>query len=335
MKPLFAAALCAASCLLMAGASRAEAIKIGAVKTGASGVVFIAQEKGYFAAEGVPAELVYFESAQPIAVAAASGAIDFGVTAPTGGLYNLAGQGALKIISGGVLEAPGFKGAGYLVSTNAYAAGLHTLKDFAGHSFGVSQIGSPPHYALGLLADKEGFDIHGLRIVPLQSIPNIASALSGGQIDATILTNSPSIDPKVESGEIKRLGWVGDETPWQFNLTFTSTKTADERADTIRRFLRAYLHAARDYHDAFTGADGKETLGPGSAALLAIMAKYLGQSIDAVKLGIGYNDPEERLDVKDVMHQVDWFKAQGMLKTDATGADMIDKRYAVALPGRD
>ncbi len=64
----------------MPAAAGAEAIKIGAVKTGSSGVVFIAQERGYFAAEGVPAELVYFRSAQPIAVAAASGAIDFGVT---------------------------------------------------------------------------------------------------------------------------------------------------------------------------------------------------------------------------------------------------------------
>jgi NitT/TauT family transport system substrate-binding protein len=333
MKPASRSALLfLALWLLMPSWAAAEAIKIGAVKTGTTGVVFIAQERGYFAAEGVPAELVYFESAQPIAVAAASGAIDFGVTAPTGGLYNLAGQGAVKIIAGAVQEAPGFKSASYLVSSHAYDAGLHAFKDFAGHSFGVSQIGSPPHYALGLLADKYGFDIHGMRVVALQSIPNIGSALSGGQIDATILTASPAIQPAIERGDIKRLGWVGDETPWQFNLTFTSTKTANERSDTVERFLRAYRHAARDYHDAFTGADGKETLGPGSADLLAIMAKYLGQTVDEAKLGIGYNDADERLDVKDVNHQVEWFKAQGMLKTDATGADMIDKRYAVALP---
>jgi NitT/TauT family transport system substrate-binding protein len=316
----------------MPAVAGAESIKIGVVKTGSTGVVFIAQERGYFAAEGVPAEIVYFGSSEPIAVASASGAIDFGVTAPSGGLYNLAGQGAVKIIAGGVEEAPGFKGASYLVSSRAYDAGLKTLNDFVGHSFGVSQIGSTPHYALGLLADKEKFDIHGVRVVALQSIPNIASALAGGQIDATILTASPAIQPAIERGAIKRLGWVGDETPWQFILTFTSTKTADTRSDTVGRFLRAYRHAARDYHDAFTGADGKETLGPGSAELLAIMAKYLGQTVEEAKLGIGYNDADERLDVKDVIHQVEWFKAQGMLKTDATGADMIDKRYAVALP---
>ncbi len=238
----------------------------------------------------------------------------------------------MKIIAGAVAEAPGFHSASYLVSSHAYEAGLHAFKDFAGHSFGVSQIGSTPHYALGLLADKYGFDIHSVRVVALQSIPNIGSALAGGQIDATILTASPAIQPMIERGDIKRLGWVGDETPWQFNLTFTATKTADTRSDAITRFLRAYLHAAHDYHDAFTGADGQGRLwGQDQAELLAIMAKYLGQTVEEAKLGIGYNDAGERLDVKDVLHQVEWFKAQGMLKTDAIGADMIDE---AAMPCR-
>jgi len=323
----------AAACAC-AAAAHAEAIKIGAVKTGASGVIFIAQEKGFFAAEGVPAELVYFESAQPIAVAAASGAIDFGVTAPTAALYSLGGQGSVRIIAGAVQEEPGFRGAAYLVSAAAYQAGLRSFKDFGGHSFGVSQVGSPPHYALGLLAEKFGFDIKSMRVVPLQSIPNIASAIAGGTVDATILTQSPALLPMVERGEVKRLGWVGDETPWQFNLAFSSTRTADGRADTVARFLRAYRRAARLYHDAFTGSDGKEHEGPGAAELLAIMAKYLGQSIDQVRLGIGYLDADVRLDAPDVLHQIAWFKAEGMLKEDVDGNTLIDKRYVVAMPPR-
>jgi NitT/TauT family transport system substrate-binding protein len=323
-----------AVCAFAAAPSGAEGIKIGAVKTGASGVVFIAQEKGFFAEEGIPAELVYFESAQPIAVAAASGAIDFGVTAPTAALYSLGSQGSVRIIAGAVQEEPGFKGAAYLVSKAAYEAGLHSFKDFAGHSFGVSQVGSPPHYALGLLAEKFGFDIKSMRVVPLQSIPNIASAVAGGQVDATILTQSPALLPMVERGDVKRLGWVGDETPWQFNLAFAPTRTANEHADTAAKFLRAYRRAARLYHDAFTGADGKEHEGPGAPELLAIMGKYLGQSIDQVRLGIGYLDADVRLDVPDVLHQIAWFKSEGMLKDETDGNALIDKRYVTPLPPR-
>src|SRR5271168_1281647 len=88
-------------------ASAAEAIKIGTLKLASYGAVYIAQEKGYFAAEGLAAELVFFESAEPIAVAIVSGAIDFGVSGTSGGLYSLAGQGALRIIAAGAHEAPG------------------------------------------------------------------------------------------------------------------------------------------------------------------------------------------------------------------------------------
>jgi NitT/TauT family transport system substrate-binding protein len=313
--------------------AQAEPIKIGLVKTGASGVVFIAQEKGYFRDAGVPAELVYFQSAQPIAVAAASGDIDFAFTAPTAGLYNLAGQGAVKIIAGAVQEEPGFQSAAYLVSRHAWDAGLHNLKDFAGHSFGVSQIGSPPHYALGLLAEKEKFDIAGVRVVPLQSIPNIASAIAGGQVDETILTQSPALLPMVERGDVKRLGWVGDVTPWQFNLTFAPTKTADERHDTVARFLRALRQGATLYHAAFTGPDGHETEGHGAAALIDIMGKYLGQKPEEVRLGIGYVDADLRLDVKDVLHQVAWFKSEGMLKGEFDAGQLTRARTRPRMRG--
>ena len=327
-----ARALVVAACAFAHGHAGAEPIKIGAVKTGVTGVIFIAIDKGYFADEGVPAELVYFESAQPIAVAAASGAIDFGMTAPSGGFYNLAAQGALRIIAGAVEEAPGFNGAAYLVSAHAWTEGVRSLKDFPGHSFAVSQVGSPPHYALGLLAEKYGFDLKTMRIVPLQSIANIASAVAGGQADETILTQSPALLPAVERGDIKRLGWVGNETPWQFNLAFTSTRTADERADTVNRFLRAYRRGMKAYHDAFTGPDGRPKDGPQAHEFLEIMGKHLNQSVEEARLGVGYFDPEARLDVKDVLHQIAWFKQQGMLKLEGDGEEIIDKRYVIPLP---
>ncbi len=138
----------------------------------------------------------------------------------------------------------------------------------------------------------------------------------------------------VERGDVKRLGWVGDETPWQFNLAFTSTRTANERADTVARFLRAYRRGAVLYHDAFTGADGREAEGPGAPELLAIIGKYLGQSAAEVRLGIGYLDADVRLDVPDVLHQIAWFKAQGMLKGEVDGDTLIDKRYVIPLPKR-
>ena len=60
--------------------------KIGVLRLSSSAPVFIAQDKGYFRDAGLDIELKFFDAAQPIAVATASGDVDFGVTAFTEGL---------------------------------------------------------------------------------------------------------------------------------------------------------------------------------------------------------------------------------------------------------
>lgn len=128
------------------------------------------------------------------------------------------------------------------------------------------------------------------------------------------------------------MGFVGDEVFYQFGAAFTAGKTANERHDTIEHFLRAYRKATREYHDAFTGADGKLAFGPGSSAIMEIIAKKTGQSVDQIKLGISFVDAEARIDMKDIQHQIDWFKSQGMVKGDVDARMAVDMRYATALP---
>jgi NitT/TauT family transport system substrate-binding protein len=317
------------ACLLLSTAAQAEPIKIGLLKTTSSGPVFIANDKGYFAAEGLEAEVVVFESAQPIAVATASGAVDFGVAGFTGGFYGLAGDGALRIISGGASEISGYHNQAFLASNKAWAAGLKSLKDMPGHSFAVSQIGSPPHYAMGLAAQKYGFDLKSVRILPLQSIPATEAALTGGQADASGATGSLA-GVILARGDAKLLGYMGDETPYQLSGTFASRKTADDRGDTVRRFLRGLDKGYHDYYAAFI-QDGKRLDGPTAPEMVAIVAKGTGQKPEDTARGLPYIDAKGRVDVADVIRQYEWYKAQGMIKGAATPETIIDKRYAVGL----
>jgi NitT/TauT family transport system substrate-binding protein len=315
---------------LASGQAAAEALKLGTVKGALVGPFYIAQEKGYFASEGLDVEIVYFDAAQPISVATASGDIDFGAVGLTGGFYSLGGQGALRIIAGFFSEAPGFRLITYLASNRAYSAGLTSLKDLSGHSVAVTQIGSAIHYALGLAAEKYGVDLASVHIMPLQANANIASAIVGGQVDAALL-NSFYAGPIVQRGDAKLLGVVGDETPWQMGAVFTATKTANERHDTVERFLKGYRRGAQDYFDAFTGANGKRMDGPTAPAVAALIAKEIGQPVEDVRSSITYVDPELRLDVKDILHQIAWYKAQGMVKGPIDGDELIDKRYVIPL----
>ena len=51
-------------------------VKVGMLRLASSAPLFIGIEKGYFAEEGIAPEPVWFDAAQPIAVATASNAID-------------------------------------------------------------------------------------------------------------------------------------------------------------------------------------------------------------------------------------------------------------------
>jgi len=326
MRWLLAAALAAG----LSTAAEAEAVKIGLLHTTGNGPAYIAAAKGYFAAEGLDAQLVYFDSAQPIAVAAASGDIDLAYTGLTGGFYGLASQGELRIVAGGARETPGFLYKPFLVSNRAWDAGLRAFKDLPGHSFGVSQIGSPPHYALGLIAEKYGFDVKTVRIQPLASIPNLVAGIVGGQVDTVMMPGNTAV-PVLAKAEAKLMGYIGDEAPYQLVALMVSSKTADERHDMIEKALRALRKGARAYYDAFT-PDGKRADGPTAAEMLEIVAKGAGQSPAEAGASLPYCDPEARLDVTDVLRQLAWYKAQGMVKGPAGGDTIIDRRYVVPLP---
>lgn len=195
--------LCAAG----AAPGRAEKIKLGIVQTLAVGPAFVAAERGYFAAEGFDAELVYFDAAQPIAIAAASGDLDYGMTGMSAAFYTLAGQGVLRIVAAGNREMPGFKNAGYIASNRAYEAGLTALKLLAGHTVAVTQIGSQLHYDLGLAVEKYRLDLKDIRVLPLQSNTNMSTALGGGQADVGVLPgNAGNAASHKRQREAARLG---------------------------------------------------------------------------------------------------------------------------------
>ncbi len=310
-----------------------EAIKIGSLKAANVGAAFIAKEKGYFAAEGLDVDFAYFDSAQPVAVGVASGSLDFGCTSTSAGMYALAGQGVLKILSGMYSEAPGFHNFGIMASLKAYAAGVKSYKDLPGHSVAISQVGSPVHYSLALIAEKYHLDLKSMTIEPLQGIPQIVSAIEGNQVDAAVNT-ATAINPLLLGHKAELLGWIGDETPWQAAITMTTTKRIAEKPQTVEAFLRAFKRGAREYHDAFTGPGETRRDGPNAAEVLAILSKYTGQPPEQIKLSVAYVDGDARIDVKDIYHQIEWFKQQKMLKDDVDAAKVMDMKYVVPLPGR-
>jgi NitT/TauT family transport system substrate-binding protein len=304
--------------------------KVGVLRLSSSAPVFIAQDKGYFRKAGLDIELKFFDAAQPIAVATTSGDVDFGITAFTAGLYNLAGKGTLKVIGGMSREKAGYPLIGYFASNNAYAAGLKSPKDLAGKRVAVTQVGSSFHYSLGLLADKYGFKLADVKIVPLQSLSNAAAALKGETVDAALLPASTA-RKLMDDGGAKLLGWVGDETPWQLGAVFASPKTLTNKA-LVTKLLMVLERADREYHDVILASvkDGKAAINDKTKPLLEIIAKYTNLPVEQVVGNCAYVDPDGELDVKNVDNQIKWLQEQGFVDKGFGADAIIDKDYVKA-----
>ncbi|MDP2697661.1 ABC transporter substrate-binding protein [Thalassospira sp.] len=316
----------------------AEKINIASLAFVSSAPLFIAQEKGYFADEDLDAEITFFQAAQPVAVAIASNDADFGVTAFTGGFFNLAAKGGLRVIGAQLHEDAGYDGSAILASNAAFEAGLTSVDQLPGHSIAISQVGSSFHYMVGNIADKAGFEIDSIEMKPLQSVPNMIGALKSGQVDSMIIV--PHIaKPLAASGAGHIIGWVKDYVPYQVGGLFTSQRNIDERRDVVAKFVRAYQKGVADYRAALLMTDeaGKLIESDSTAEILEIVHKYVYAEEDAktaypkIRNGAMFITEEARLNVADVAAQVKWYQAGGFVDASVDPASFIDTSFIPAL----
>jgi NitT/TauT family transport system substrate-binding protein len=312
-------------------ATAADKIALGALRFTSHSPTFIAYEKGYFAEEGLDVELKFFQAAQPIAVAIASGDIDFGVTALTGGFYSLADKGALKVIGGLYSENPDHNGMAIMASNAAYEAGLKTPADIKGHSWAMTQQGSSFHYIAGMVAEHNGYALSDISLKPLQKVGSMIGAVKSGQIDAMAMVPHVAI-PLDKAGAAKIIGWVKDLGPYEVTTIFTSTKNATEKREMTERFLRAYRRAIDDYRAVMLDQDKDPAA---TEAMVALIHKYvyadrpIEKAAPGIKAGAVFMAANAALDVEDLKKQLAWFQANSLAPAGLTVDAFVDASYAV------
>jgi NitT/TauT family transport system substrate-binding protein len=312
----------------------ADKVKIAVVSSLSSAPVLVADAKGYFKDEGLDPEFVHFDSAQPVAVAVAAGDIDFGSTGLTGAFFTLANDGVLKLIGAGTWERKGFQGLGLIASNQAWDSGVKSIDALKGHSVAITQLGTALHYNLYLMLQKHGVDLKDVRVLPLQSNPNVASAVTGNQADGAMLSSGNAYS-LINKHDAHLLGWLGDELgEAQGDGTYTSAKDASERPDVVRHFLAAFRKGEATWDAAFLDANGNRADQPSAPEMIAIVAKGLGVGDEVVRLGAPYFDPQARVSVRDVQGALDWYFAQGMLKTKIDARAITDFHFAIEAPAQ-
>jgi NitT/TauT family transport system substrate-binding protein len=324
--PAFFAILLALA--LPARADDLQKITIATMRITPNAPLLLAREKGYFRDEGLDADIILFESAQDVVLAGSSGAATVSNGGLTAGFYNIASKGGLKIIGAQNREENGYHNNGFMVSTRAFEAGLKTLKDLPGHRVGINASGSTQHYALGLIAQKYGFDMSAVSVVPLQNYSNLVAAFRGGQIDVIIAT--VNIANQLEAqGVGHTIGWSGDETPWQLGAIYTRPSVIEKQRPLLEHYLKAYLRAAREYNVAFNqlDANGQLTKGPGYDELLPQIARLLEQPEKEIAVSFPYVDPRGAINVGDIYNQIAFWQKQGVVGPGIDAKSLVDLSF--------
>src|SRR5690606_19796316 len=305
-------------------------VNLGVMRLASHAPSFIAFERGYYKEAGLDVELKYFEAAQPMAVAIASGDADFGITAMSGGLISLAEKEAVKVIGGALTEEKGLVGAIILASNKAYEAGLTHPKELAGKTFGITTTGSSFHFMAHKIAQANNISLSDISLRPLQKVGAIVGALSSNQIDSWAI--QPSISKKmIAENAAKQIGLVSDYAPdYQVTTVFTSTNNAANEREKTQAFIKAYARAVDDYNKAFVDrtADADEV-----DAIAKICHKYVESDLPFEQAKNNLVEGSMRinsnlaLSLNSVTEQLDWFKAEGMVKGNITPEMLFDTSY--------
>lgn len=311
--------------------SSSKKIVVGALRFTSHSGSFIALEKGYFKAAGLDVEFKFFQSASTMAVAIASGDVDYAVTAMSGGLVSLADKGAIKVIGGALSEEPGIDGQKILVSDAAFQAGVTSPAALDGKTFGITGAGSSFHYMGSKIAAKEGATLH---FKPLQKVGAIIGALKSGQIDAWSIV--PHIaKPLAGSGKVHIIGSVSDYLPhYQVTTVFTSAKNAAKERDMTGAFLQGFSAGVKDYNATMIDkAEGDE----GVQAMVDLIHKYVYADRAREKAAASIINGTMRLNegaalnMASLQDQLSWFQYEDLVGQDITLDTVVDASYVKTL----
>lgn len=322
---------------LMAGAAGASVFgvpafantktTVGALRFTSHAASFVAFERGYFADAGLDVEFRFFQAAQPMAVAIASGDADYAVTAISGGLISLAEKGAAKVIGGALMEEAGVDGQKILVSDAAFKAGVTDPSKLDGKTFAVTQAGSSFHYMGAKIAEKEGIS---LSFKPLQKVGAIIGALKSGQVDAWSIV--PHIaKPLSGSGAVHIIGDVADYVPdYQVTTAFTSASNAANEREKTTAFLSAFAKGAADFNAALVD----KTEGDDAAEeMVKLVHKYVytdrpyEKAKPSIVNGAMRISANAALKESSIKNQLDWFKSEKLVKDSIDYDTLVDASY--------
>ncbi|MEU5866368.1 ABC transporter substrate-binding protein [Nonomuraea sp. NPDC047529] len=226
-----------------------EKIRIGVIPIPDSALVYIARDRGYFAAEGLSAEPVVVQGGGPAIDRMKGGALEFGlVNYVTAVLYQRREPGRLKLVADAYHAAPGaFQ---LFVAPGSPIRSVRDLRPSGGvkRSVAVATLRSVGTLSAETVLAAAGLSANDVAFKELP-LPDMPAALAAGTVDVAWMTE-PFITAYARQGG-RSLGDAMANVPagWPIAGWATTASYASARPRAVAGFQRAMAHAQLDARD--------------------------------------------------------------------------------------
>jgi ABC-type nitrate/sulfonate/bicarbonate transport system substrate-binding protein len=262
----------AITALLMRGgpAAFAQPVRIAVGAASISSLpTWVAQDSGFFAREGVPAELIFIRGGPQTMSALISGEVPF-AQIYGGAVIAAALTGADVVIVAGIVNSPFFS----IVTTK----GIDKPEDLRGKKIGITTFGSATDFALRLALKKWHIKADSeVSILQMRGVPEMLPAMAAGALHGGVM--SPPTNMIAIRAGYKELAFLP-----QIGVSFQHTSLA-----TSRRYLERNRPAALKVMRAYRAAI--ERIKADKAFTVKTLAKYMNTQ-DNVVLDYSYNTGE-------------------------------------------
>jgi NitT/TauT family transport system substrate-binding protein len=321
-------ALIAVGLYLPASAASAQPaptkVKIGIYGILPEAGLFIAKDRGYFAAENLNVEFVANAAGPEALPALTSGELDAVGGGMTPGVVNATKRGIpiKMVVSTSTWEDAG--NSSFFLLRKAVAATVKEWKDLKGLKVAIAP--AQPNFN-GFIVER-ALALGGLTLKDVQAVEvplsSMIVALRTGGVDAAH-TSEPLSTVAVENGSAIKWKAASSYIPG-LNPSMLSygPNLLNKTPEVGERLLTAYLRGARDYAKAMTSGTGKDDI----VAILIKNTPVKDRSLYD-RMGMSHIDPDGVINLKHIRATLDYYQAAGAIQRTEVEA-LVDDRFRQA-----
>jgi NitT/TauT family transport system substrate-binding protein len=321
-----AAAAAAGAAATAAPAKATTTINYGYSTAGAiNAPVYLAEEYGYFADQGITLNYVLFPSASEVIPSITRGDVDvaaIGINPAT--LNALAGNFGIKLVADTGTQFPGFP-LNVVVVTNEMAGTIKGPADLKGHKIALTPpgMGTASGFLLSKYLAQGNLTVNDVDVVPLTFQDQVA-ALTNRSVDVAFMAE-PFATQVVKQNIGKILTGSDTMLPgYQVTGLLYTDKFMSSQHDAAQGFMIAFLKGVRAYMAAFGGnaTDRDKVIQVMTKRTDIKDAQLWNQMIPTG------SSPDGAVDVQSIAAAQAYFKGLGLVQNTPDPATLVNTSFA-------